>query len=148
MWERFTKMSHKAIEAAEEEAKRDGSNYISTEHLLLGLLHAPKSVACIILTRTNHVSLKVLRRLTEWQMNTGDMPPQPLQFTQNALRVFKAASNEADRLNNRYIGTEHLLLGLLSVKEGLAARVLAAQKVTLETVRQQVLALQEDDLGA
>jgi ATP-dependent Clp protease ATP-binding subunit ClpC len=147
MWERLTKPSQQTLEMAQKEARRFQCNYVSTEHLLLGLLHDSQNVACHILTHLQ-VPLDQVRQNTEQQMSLGNMPEQPIQLTENALRVLEMAANEADRIGNRYVGTEHLLLGLIGVEKGLAGRVLTSMGVELEPVRQQVLLLQDNDPGS
>ncbi len=130
---------------AQEEAGRLGENYVSTEHLLLGLVRENDSVAARILDRLG-VSLGRIRSEIERQVTRGDgRLGQDMQLTPRAKRVIDLAYDEARQLNNNYIGTEHLLLGLIREGEGLAGRVLAKLNVDLERTRREVMALQDTD---
>ena len=133
---------------AQEEAGRLGENYVSTEHLLLGLVRENDSVAARILDRLG-VSLGRIRSEIERQVTRGDgRLGQDMQLTPRAKRVIDLAYDEARQLNNNYIGTEHLLLGLIREGEGLAGRVLAKLGVDLERTRREVMALQDNDSSA
>ena len=148
MWQRFTERARRVIFYAQEEAGRLGENYVSTEHLLLGLVREPDSVAARILERMG-VSLSRVRSEIERQVSRGEgRLGQETQLTPRAKRVIDLAYDEARQLNNNYIGTEHLLLGLIREGEGLAGRVLARLGVDLERARREVMALQSSDSGA
>ncbi len=148
MWQRFTERARRVIFYAQEEAGRLGENYVSTEHLLLGLVREPDSVAARILERMG-VSLSRVRSEIERQVSRGEgRLGQETQLTPRAKRVIDLAYDEARQLNNNYIGTEHLLLGLIREGEGLAGRVLAKLGVDLERARREVMALQSSDTGA
>ncbi|MCS7308803.1 MAG: ATP-dependent Clp protease ATP-binding subunit [Armatimonadota bacterium] len=148
MWQRFTERARRVIFYAQEEAGRLGENYVSTEHLLLGLVREPDSVAARILERMG-VSLSRVRSEIERQVSRGEgRLGQETQLTPRAKRVIDLAYDEARQLNNNYIGTEHLLLGLIREGEGLAGRVLAKLGVDLERARREVMALQSSDSGA
>ncbi|NSW78014.1 MAG: ATP-dependent Clp protease ATP-binding subunit [Chthonomonadetes bacterium] len=148
MWQRFTERARRVIFYAQEEAGRLGENYVSTEHLLLGLVREPDSVAARILERMG-VSLSRVRSEIERQLSRGEgRLGQETQLTPRAKRVIDLAYDEARQLNNNYIGTEHLLLGLIREGEGLAGRVLAKLGVDLERARREVMALQSSDTGA
>jgi len=143
MWQRFTERARKVVFYAQEEAGRLGENYVSTEHLLLGLVRENDSVAARILDRIG-VSLGRIRSEIERQVARGDgRLGQDMQLTPRAKRVIDLAYDEARQLNNNYIGTEHLLLGLIREGEGLAGRVLSKLGVDLDRTRREVLHLQE-----
>ena len=125
MWQRFTERARRAIFFAQEEAGRLGENYVSTEHLLLGLTRENDSAAARILD-SMHISLAKIRQYMENQVTRGEgRLGQDMQLTPRAKRAIDLAYDEARSLDNNYIGSEHLLLGLLLEGEGLAGRVLA-----------------------
>lgn len=143
MWQRFTERARKVVFYAQEEAGRLGENYVSTEHLLLGLVRENDSVAARILDRIG-VSLGRIRSEIERQVARGDgRLGQDMQLTPRAKRVIDLAYDEARQLNNNYIGTEHLLLGLIREGEGLAGRTLSKLGVDLERTRREVMHLQD-----
>ncbi|MBW3625316.1 MAG: ATP-dependent Clp protease ATP-binding subunit [Armatimonadetes bacterium] len=145
MWQRFTERTRRVIFFAQEEAARLGENYVGTEHLLLGLVRENDSVAARILERLG-VNLTRVRQEIERQVSRGDgRLGQEMQLTPRAKRVIDLAYEEARTLNNNYIGTEHLLLGLVRESEGIAGRVLARLGVELERTRREVMALQDGD---
>jgi ATP-dependent Clp protease ATP-binding subunit ClpC len=147
MWQRFTERARRVVFFAQEEAGRLGENYVSTEHLLLGLVRENDSVAARILDRMG-VSLGRIRSEIERQVTRGDgRLGQDMQLTPRAKRVIDLAYDEARQLSNNYIGTEHLLLGLIREGEGLAGRVLAKLGVDLERTRREVMALQDNESG-
>jgi ATP-dependent Clp protease ATP-binding subunit ClpC len=143
VWQRFTERARRVVFFAQEEAGRLGENYVSTEHLLLGLVRENDSVAARILDRMG-ISLGRVRSEIERQVARGDgRLGQDMQLTPRAKRVIDLAYDEARQLNNNYIGTEHLLLGLIREGEGLAGRVLNKLGVDLERTRREVMALQD-----
>ncbi|MGO8673415.1 MAG: Clp protease N-terminal domain-containing protein [Capsulimonadaceae bacterium] len=146
MWQRFTERARIVVFYAQEEAGRLSDNYVSTEHLLLGLLRVDNrfdSVAVRILDRIG-VSREKIRSETERQTARGDgRPGQDMQLTPRAKRVIDLAYQEARLLNNNYIGTEHLLLGLIGEREGLAGRVLSDLGVDLDRTRATVVEFQQ-----
>jgi len=145
MWQRFTERARRVVFFAQEEASKLGENFVTTEHLLLGLVRESDSVAARILDRMG-VSLNRIRAEIERQVTRGDgRLGTDMQLTPRAKRVIDLAYDEARQLNNNYIGTEHLLLGLIREGEGLAARVLAKLGVDLERTRREVMSLQSDD---
>jgi len=145
MWQRFTERARRVVFFAQEEAGRLGENYVSTEHLLLGLVRENDSVAARILDRMG-VSLGRIRSEIERQVTRGDgRLGQDMQLTPRAKRVIDLAYDEARNLNNNYIGTEHLLLGLIREGEGLAGRVLQKLGVDLERTRREVMSLQDGE---
>jgi Clp amino terminal domain, pathogenicity island component len=145
MWQRFTERARRVVFFAQEEAARLGENYVGTEHLLLGLVRESDHVAARILDALG-VSLGAIRAGVEKQVTRGQGNlGQDMQLTPRAKRVVDLAYEEARRLNNNYIGTEHLLLGLVAEEEGLGARVLLAQGVDLDRARAEVERLQEKE---
>ena len=147
MWQRFTERARRVVFFAQEEAGRLGENYVSTEHLLLGLVRENDSVAARILDRMG-VSLGRIRSEIERQVTRGDgRLGQDMQLTPRAKRVIDLAYDEARQLSNNYIGSEHLLLGLLREREGLAGQVLAELGVDLERTRREVIATQKNEVG-
>src|SRR5689334_12564180 len=145
MWQRFTERSRRIVFFAQEEAGRLGELYVSTEHLLLGLVRENDCVAARVLDRMG-VSLGRIRSETERHLTRGNgRLGQDMQLTPRAKRVIDLAYDEARQLSNNYIGTEHLLLGLIREGEGLAGRVLAKLGVELERTRREVMALQDND---
>ena len=147
MWQRFTERARRVVFFAQEEAGRLGENYVSTEHLLLGLVRENDSVSARILDIMG-VSLTRIRSEIERQVTRGDgRLGQDMQLTPRAKRVIDLSYDEARQLSNNYIGTEHLLLGLVREAEGLAGRVLAKLGVELERVRREVRILQDNHTG-
>jgi ATP-dependent Clp protease ATP-binding subunit ClpC len=145
MWQRFTERARKVVFYAQEEAQKFGEGYVSTEHLLLGLVRENDSVAARVLDKLG-VSLNRVRAEVEKQLPRGDARPnQDMTLTPRAKRVIDLAYDEARNLNNNYIGTEHLLLGLIREGDGLAGRVLAKLGVELEKARREVMGLQDND---
>ncbi|MGE0001066.1 MAG: ATP-dependent Clp protease ATP-binding subunit [Fimbriimonadaceae bacterium] len=145
MWQRFTERARKVVYYAQEEAQKFGEGYVSTEHLLLGLVRETDSVASRVLERLG-VSLGRIRSEVEKQLPRGDQRPgHEVALTPRAKRVIDLAYDEARNLNNNYIGTEHVLLGLIREGDGLAGRVLAKLGVELERSRREVMALQDNE---
>lgn len=145
MWQRFTERARKVVFYAQEEAQKFGEGYVSTEHLLLGLVREPDSVAARVLEKIG-IGLSRIRSEVEKQLPRGDHKPvQEMTLTPRAKRVIDLAYDEARTLNNNYIGTEHLLLGLIREGDGLAGRVLAKLGVDLEKARQEVMKLQDNE---
>jgi len=145
MWQRFTERARKVVFYAQEEAQKFGEGYVSTEHLLLELVRESDSVAARVLEKLG-VSLNRIRAEVEKQLPRGDArPSQDMTLTPRAKRVIDLAYDEARNLNNNYIGTEHLLLGLIREGDGLAGRVLAKLGVELEKARREVMALQDNE---
>ncbi|MBV6457515.1 MAG: Negative regulator of genetic competence ClpC/MecB [Fimbriimonadaceae bacterium] len=145
MWQRFTERARKVVFYAQEEAQKFGEGYVSTEHLLLGLVREADSVAARVLERLG-VSLSKVRAEVEKQLPRGDArPSQDMTLTPRAKRVIDLAYDEARNLNNNYIGTEHLLLGLIREGDGLAGRVLAKLGVEMDRARREVMALQDNE---
>ena len=128
---------------SQEEAQKFGEGYVSTEHLLLGLVRESDSVAAQVLDRLG-VSLNRVRAEVEKQLPRGEARPnQDMTLTPRAKRVIDLSYDEARQLGNNYIGTEHLLLGLIREGDGLAGKVLTKLGVGLETTRTVVMAIQD-----
>ena len=145
MWQRFTERARKIVFYAQEEAQHFGEGYVSTEHLLLGLTREQDSVAARVIDGLG-VSLNRLRAEVEKQLPRGDARPnQDMTLTPRAKRVIDLAYDEARNLNNNYIGTEHLLLGLIREGDGLAGKVLAKLGVNLEKARRSVIEIQQKE---
>src|SRR5437773_5564812 len=145
MWQRFTERARRVVFFAQEEAARLGENYIGTEHLLLGLIRESDSVAARIIDRMG-IPLGRIRADVERQISRGHGSlGQDMQLTPRAKRVIDLAYEEARQLNNNYIGTEHLLLGLIREGDGLAARVLVSLGADLVRARWAVYGMQEGD---
>ena len=145
MWQRFTERARKVVFYAQEEAQRFGEGYVSTEHLLLGILRED-CVACRVLDRLQ-VPLSRVREIVESQLPHGDVrPANDMSLTPRGKRVIDLAYDEARNLNNNYIGTEHLLLGLVREGDGLGGRVLNKLGVNLDQARRTVMRLQDDDV--
>lgn len=145
MWQRFTERARKVVFYAQEEAQKFGEGYVSTEHLLLGLVRESDSVAARVLDKLG-VSLSRIRAEIEKSLPRGEARPNTdMSLTPRAKRVIDLAYDEARNLNNNYIGTEHLLLGLIREGDGLAGRVLAKLGVELERARREVMSLQDNE---
>lgn len=145
MWQRFTERARKVVFYAQEEATKFGEGYVSTEHLLLGLVREKDSVAARVLANID-ASLDRIRAEVEKQLPRGDSRSnQEVTLTPRARRVIDLAYDEARNLNNNYIGTEHLLLGLIREGDGLAGRVLTKLGIDLERARREVMALQDNE---
>ncbi|MGC4045621.1 MAG: Clp protease N-terminal domain-containing protein [Armatimonas sp.] len=146
MWQRFTERARRVIFYAQEETGRLGENYVSTEHILLGIVREDDTVAARILDLLG-VSRGRIRAEVERQITAGEGAKigQDMQLTPRAKRVIDLAYEEARELRNNYIGTEHLLLGLIREGEGVAGRVLSRLGIELERARQEVRTLQAKD---
>src|SRR5947209_12427443 len=139
MFERFTERARKVVVLAQEEARHFNHNYIGTEHLLLGLLREDEGVAARALSALN-VTLDEVREQVEsivgyGEEGTGGQAP----FTPRSKKVLELALREALQLGHNYIGTEHILLGLVRESEGVAARVLSNLGVDPDKVRREVV---------
>jgi hypothetical protein len=144
MWQRFTERARQVVFFSQEEAGRLGHNYVATEHLLLGLLRDEDHVASRILKQMG-IDLKQIRNAVERQVTRGDgRLGQDMQLTPQGKRVVDLAYEEAKGLDNNYIGTEHLLLGLLREVEGVAGHTLADFGLDLDTTRLAIQKLQAD----
>src|ERR1700680_128090 len=138
-FDRFTERARKVLTLAQEEAQRFNHNYIGTEHLLLGLVREGDGVAAKVLNNLG-VELSKVRSAVEFIRGRGEKSISgEIGLTPRAKKVIELAVEEARRLNHSYIGTEHLLLGLVREGEGIAAGVLESLGVNLEKVRTQTI---------
>jgi ATP-dependent Clp protease ATP-binding subunit ClpC len=138
-FDKFTERARKVLSLAQEEAQRFNHNYIGTEHLLLGLVREGEGVAAKVLSNLG-VELNKVRSAVEFIIGRGDrIVLGEIGLTPRAKKVIELAVDEARRLNHHYIGTEHLLLGLVREGEGIAAGVLESLGVNLEKVRTQTI---------
>jgi ATP-dependent Clp protease ATP-binding subunit ClpC len=136
---RFTERTRKVLSLAQEEAQRLNHNYIGTEHLLLGLVREGEGVAAKVLSNLG-VELNKVRSAVETIIGRGDhIVLGEIGLTPRSKKVIELAIDEARRLNHHYVGTEHLLLGLVREGEGIAAGVLDSLGVNLEKVRTQTI---------
>ena len=134
-FEKFSERARRVLSLAQEEAQRFNHNYIGTEHILLGLVRETEGVAARVLSELG-VDLSKVRSAVEFIIGRGEKPTQgEIGLTPRAKKVVELAVDEARRMNHTYIGTEHLLIGLLREGEGVAAGVLESLGVSLEKVR-------------
>jgi ATP-dependent Clp protease ATP-binding subunit ClpC len=141
MFERFTDRARRVVVLAQEEARMLNHNYIGTEHILLGLIHEGEGVAAKGLESLG-ISLEAVRAQVEEIIGQGQQAPSGhIPFTPRAKKVLELSLREALQLGHNYIGTEHILLGLIREGEGVAAQVLVKLGADLTRVRQQVIQL-------
>ena len=141
MFERFTDRARRVVVLAQEEARALNHNYIGTEHILLGLIQEGEGVAAKALESMG-ISLDAVRTEVKEIIGSGGNPPSGyIPFTPRAKKVLELALREALQLGHKYIGTEHILLGLIREGEGVAAQVLVKLGADLSRVRQQVIQL-------
>ena len=141
MFERFTDRARRVVVLAQEEARLLNHNYIGTEHILLGLIHEGEGVAAKALEQLG-ISLEAVRTQVEEIIGQGGSSPSGhIPFTPRAKKVLELSLREALQLGHNYIGTEHILLGLIREGEGVAAQVLVKLGADLSRVRQQVIQL-------
>jgi ATP-dependent Clp protease ATP-binding subunit ClpA len=139
MFERFTDRARRVVVLAQEEARLLNHNYVGTEHLLLGLAHEGQGVAATALASLG-IPLEAIRAQVEESIGQGQRAPTGhIPFTPQAKTVLELSLREAKQLGHDYIGTEHLLLGLVREGEGVAAQVLVELGADLSRVRQQVI---------
>ena len=141
MFERFTDRARRVVVLAQEEARMLNHNYIGTEHILLGLLHEGEGVAAKALESLG-ISLDAVRQQVEEIIGQGQQAPSGhIPFTPRAKKVLELSLRESLQLGHNYIGTEHILLGLIREGDGVAAQVLVRLGADLNRVRQQVIQL-------
>ena len=140
MFDRFTDRAKKVMSFARQEAQKFNHEYIGTEHVLLGLVQEGSGVAANVLKNMS-IDLEKVRHEVEKIVKTGPamVTMGQLPFTPRAKKVLELSMEEASQLSHNYIGTEHLLLGLIKENEGIAAQVLMNLGVKLEDVRDEVL---------
>ena len=140
MYDKFTERARRALAFSHEEAIRMQHAYIGTEHLLLGLVREEEGVAARVLKNIGVRDVEQVRNLVESYVSRGEKNPNgQLGMTGRAKKVVQLAVEEAKMLGHHYLGTEHLLLGLLSEGEGIGAKVLGKLNVNLKQARSQVL---------
>ena len=141
MFERFTDRARRVVVLAQEEARMLNHNLVGTEHVLLGLIHEGEGVAAQVLESLN-ISLEAVRQQVEEIIGRRQaMPTGHIPFTPRAKKVLELSLREALQLGHNYIGTEHILLGLIREGEGIAAQVLQRLGADLNRVRQTVIQL-------
>ncbi len=147
-YEKFSERARRVLSLAQEEAQRFNHNYIGTEHILLGLVRETEGVAARVLSSLT-VDLSKVRSAVEFIIGRGEKPPQgEIGLTPRAKKVVELAVDEARRMNHTYIGTEHLLIGLLREGEGVAAGVLESLGVSLDKVRTETHRILSRSTGA
>ncbi len=138
-FDKFTERARKVLALSQEEAQRLQHNYIGTEHLLLGLVREGEGVAAKVLLNLG-VQLDAIRQSVEFTIGRGDQSvPGSIGLTPRAKKVIELAVYEARNMNHHYIGTEHILLGLVREGEGIAAMALESMGVQLKRVREETL---------
>ena len=139
-FEQFTRRARKVLQLAQEEAQRFQHSYIGTEHLLLGLIREGEGLAAETL-RSFNVDLEKVRKAVESIIGRGDRAvPGEIGLTPRAKKVIELAVEESRLLNHHYVGTEHLLLGLIREGEGIGAGVLESFGLNLQDVRAKIIA--------
>src|ERR1700745_797084 len=147
MFERFTDRARRVVVLAQEEARMLNHNYIGTEHILLGLIHEGEGVAAKALESLG-ISLEGVRQQVEEIIGQGQQAPSGhIPFTPRAKKVLALSLREALQLGHNYIGTEHILLGLVREGEGVAAQVLVKLGGSLSRVRDKVIELAPPGTG-
>jgi ATP-dependent Clp protease ATP-binding subunit ClpC len=145
MWERFTERAKHVVSAAREEATRLNSEYVRTEHILLGLCREPEGIAARALENLGvDIEALALEIEQQCQRGTATVSGDEIAFTPRAKKVLELAVDEARRFNHSYIGTEHILLGLIKEGEGIAAKVLQDMKIDLGRVQAEIIRLLGD----
>jgi ATP-dependent Clp protease ATP-binding subunit ClpA len=148
MFERFTDRARRMVVLAQEEARLLNHNYIGTEHLLLGMAHEGQGVAAAALESLG-ISLEAVRAQVEEIIGQGQRAPTGhIPFTPRAKKVLELSLRESKQLGHNYIGTEHILLGLIREGEGVAAQVLIRLGADLSRARGQVIELLSGHAGA
>lgn len=141
MWERFTKDAHHVLWLSQQEARELKHGYIGTEHLILGLLGCKTGVAYRVLT-SMHILPATVRAKVQRIVGEGEeVAPPEILFTPRAKKIFELALREALSLGHNYIGTEHILLGLIRDGDGVGMRILTDMGLTAETARSEVVAV-------
>ena len=138
-FEKFSERARRVLTFAQEEAQHFNHNYIGTEHILLGLVREEEGVAAKVLANLG-IGLSKVRSAVEFIIGRGEKPStSEIGLTSRAKKVIELAVDEARQLGHNYIGTEHILLGLLREKEGVAAGVLDSFGITIERVRAEIV---------
>lgn len=143
----FTPRAQQALAIARKEAERLNHDFVGTEHLLLGIIRHGQGVAVNVLKRMG-LELETIRMEVEKFARPGEQRPADAPYTPRVKRVLAFAANESRELKHMYVGTEHVLLGLLHKRDGVAARVLRSQNVLLEATRKEILKELDPNLEA
>src|SRR5699024_4944857 len=138
MFGRFTERAQKVLALSQEEAVRLQHANIGTEHILLGLIREGNEIAAKAL-QASELEADKIQEEVEKLIGTGEQPTKSIHYTPRAKKVVELSQDEARKLGHSYVGTEHILLGLIREGEGVAARVLNNLGVSLNKARQQVL---------
>jgi ATP-dependent Clp protease ATP-binding subunit ClpC len=141
MFERFTERARQAVVFGQDEARRFKHNYIGTEHLLLGLIREEEGIAARVLASFDVTLEEVRERVAQIVGRGGEIAAGQIPFTPRAKRVLELSIREALSLGHGYVGTEHVLLGLLREGEGVANHILLDLGANAETVRARLLSM-------
>jgi ATP-dependent Clp protease ATP-binding subunit ClpC len=144
MFERFTDRARLVVVRAQEEARMLDHDFVGTEHLLLGLIHDGGGLGAKALQSLGHDLAAIRRQVEEAVGRGGQASPEKIPFTPKAKTVLELSLSESRALGHDYVGTEHLLLGLIRQGDGVAARVLSGLGVDLDTAREQVTRLLDE----
>jgi ATP-dependent Clp protease ATP-binding subunit ClpC len=145
MFERFTDRARSVVVVAQEEARRLEHDHAGTEHILLGLVHDEVGGVAAKALESLGISLQAVRRHVEEMIGRGEQAPYGhIPFTGEAKAVLRLALEESQALGHHYIGTEHILLGLIRQNEGVAAQVLARLGADFDRTRDQVTRLLDE----
>ena len=145
MFERFTDIARRLVVLAQEDARRLNHNYIGTEHLLLGIVDQEDSKAARILASFGLNREKAAAAVEEIVGRGTSTPSGHIPFTPRAKKVLELSLREAMQLNHDYIGSEHILLGLVREADGVGAQIIRSAGADLSTVRQRVIELAGDE---
>ncbi len=140
MFGRFTERAQKVIAFAQQAAQQLGHNYVGTEHLLLGIIKEEEGIAAKALKNLG-IDMERVQQIIVQSVGVGNKPTDLLGFTPRTKKVFELSIGEARNLNHNYVGTEHLLLGIIKAGDGIATKILTELGVNLENVRTEVLGL-------
>jgi len=147
MFGRFTERAQKALYLAQEEARSFYHNYVGTEHILLGLLKEDEGIAARVLKKLG-VTYEATREKVLSLIGMGNIPGDVVGYTPRAKRVLELSLSEARRFNTSYVGTEHILLGLLREGEGVAVRILMEQGIDFNRVREEIVKMLSEEPAA
>ncbi|MGB9779899.1 ATP-dependent Clp protease ATP-binding subunit [Caldanaerobacter sp.] len=147
MFGRFTERAQKALYLAQEEARSFYHNYVGTEHILLGLLKEDEGIAARVLKKLG-VTYEATREKVLSLIGMGNVPGDVVGYTPRAKRVLELSLSEARRFNTSYVGTEHILLGLLREGEGVAVRILMEQGIDFNRVREEIVKMLNEEPAA
>lgn len=140
MFGRFTERAQRVITLSQQTAQRLGHNYVGTEHLLLGIIKEEEGIGAKALKNLGIQNQKIEAMITQ-SIGVGNKPTELLGYTPRTKKIFELSFEEARNLNHNYVGTEHLLLGLIREGEGVASKILTSMGVSLPKVREEVLKL-------